>query len=491
MIEFNLKSGDHLSALFFGGNFLVDEQIPDLDELGNHKSYKTGQKKGQLRYKYVKKELFIKGLELKPQRTLKTKKDGVYQTNEYVLKTISKKDNTDAGKIAKLMLRIRELNKQISTYYDGTEKFVHDFDSCVHHELCHFGYDRGNDTFGGGVVTGRLSGQKPNMLNQPKSTENKVRQHFISRFNKKCSHCGGQPENYCHECDCGYEQKGCWISADFSQIEPCTQAELSRDPMLLKEIENGTDKHCLYLALKEHIPYEEVYKKCKIDKDPEWDLKRSKIKGFTFAKAYGAGIKKIAYDTQMTEEEVKDLFQAEKERYPILYRYQDINKRKVEMHGELQTIFGRVLKFKKYPAPQWLQEKGILESYKPQEIINWPVQSVGSADLTLIMIGWFWRHKAIYNRHIKCDKCDIYGVSGIVDCVQCHGKGYYDNYLMINTVYDSLDVDCRPEFVDQLKEDLKVLTNVKEMCYTYFKYIWEVPVKIDIKEGNSWYEVGL
>lgn len=440
MIEFNSSSGPHLSILFFGGELKEKVLVPDLDELGNHKKYKTGDRKGELKYKYEEQTLKIKGVRLKPKPELETKKNGVYKTDESILKLIAKRSNHDAGKIALLMLKIRELNKQIGTYYEGTEKFIHDFDNCVHHELCHFGYDKKDrNSVGGGVITGRLSGQKPNMLNQPKSSDSKVREHFI-------------PKN------------GVWVSADWAQIEPCTQAELTRDPNLIQEINDGIDKHCMYLSLKEHLPYEVIYKKCKIEKIPEWDAKRSKIKGFTFAKAYGAGIKKIALDTGMTEKEVKELFEVEKKRYPVMMQYQERNKRKVEACGELQTIFGRILKFKKYPAPQWLQDKGIQESYKPQEIINWPIQSIGSGDLTLIMIGYFWRKYAIHNR---------------------------DKYLMINTVYDSLDLDCKSEFVEELKIHLKCLTDVKEVCKKYFSYLWVVPVKIDVKIGDSWYAGGL
>ncbi len=441
MIEFNSSSGNHISALFFGGLFIEKELVPDLDELGNHKKFKTGQKKGELRYKYIEKEVKINGLGLKPSGHLKTKKEGVYQTNENVLNLIAKKEITDAGKVAALMLKIRYLSKQIGTYYDSTEKFVHDFDGCIHHELCHFGYDKGEDREGGGgVQTGRLSGQKPNMLNQPKSSDSVVKEHFIPR-------------------------NGLWVSADFSQIEPCAQAEMTRDPNLLEEIDKGIDKHCMYLSLKEHMKYEDVFNKCKVEKIQEWDFKRSKIKAFTFAKAYGAGQKKIAADTGMTDQEVKDLFEAEKQRYPVMIQYQERNKKIVEAHGELQTIFGRILKFNKYPAPKWLQEKGIMESYKPQEVINWPVQSAGSGDLTLIMIGHFWRKYGQFNR---------------------------DKYLMVNTVYDSLDLDCKPEYEKELREHLKCLTNVPEVVNMFFNgYKWIVEVKIDIKSGKSYYEVGL
>lgn len=441
MIEFNSSSGAHISALYFGGSFKEKTLVPDRDELGTHLKYKSGIKKGELRYKSLEVTKRIKGLGLKAPDKLKTKKEGVYQTNEAVLALLAKKEKSEAGKIAALMLKIRYLEKQIKTYYNGTEKFIHEFDSCVHHELCHFGYDKGEDRDGGGgVVTGRLSGQKPNMLNQPKSSDSNVREHFVPR-------------------------NGLWISADFSQIEPCASAQISGDINFQNDIKNGIDFHCKYLALQEEMPYEEVFKLCKIDKIQEWEFKRSNIKsGFTFKRAYGAGVKNMALSTGLSVEDIKDLIKKEEREYPDLISFQNRNKKIVEAHGELQTVFGRILQFKKYPSPDWMREQGIFESYKPQEIINYPIQSVGSADLTLIMIGHFWRTKAIYNR---------------------------DKYLMINTVYDSLDIDCKPEYEKECKEDLKCLTNVKKVINMYFTYDWIVEVKIDIKSGLNWYEVGL
>ena len=217
--------------------------------------------------------------------------------------------------------------------------------------------------------------------------------------------------------------------------------------------------------MKERLPYDEVFKYCKIDKLQEWDFKRSKIKAFTFKRKYGGGAKSIAESTGLTVDEVKDIFKAEEKAYPVLMQYQRRNLQIVAAHGELQTIFGRILPFTKYPTPAWKQEQtGIMEEAKPTEVVNYPIQSTGSADLTLIMIGHFWRKYAIHNR---------------------------DKYLMVNTVYDSLDLDCKPEYEEELREHLKCLTDVKEICSKYFSYQWLVNVKIDIKSGESYYAVGL
>lgn len=74
MIKFNPNSGAHLSALFFGGMFEVEVQVPD----GFYKN-------GNPRTKKVKKLVPISGLGLKPRAGTMTKKDGVYSVDEEIL----------------------------------------------------------------------------------------------------------------------------------------------------------------------------------------------------------------------------------------------------------------------------------------------------------------------------------------------------------------------------------------------------------------------
>lgn len=169
MVNFN--SPTQLSLLFFGGYVKEIVKEPLLNELGVHLETKSGDNKGQLRYKNVKKEVYIRGLGLKPIPVWKTKKDGIYQTNESVLSQIANRNIEssfgyieEAVKIAQYMLQLRQLEKLLGTYYKGTEKFVYP-DSCVHHQLCHCGYEKDNHV-GGGTGTGRLSCTSPNMQNQ-------------------------------------------------------------------------------------------------------------------------------------------------------------------------------------------------------------------------------------------------------------------------------------------------------------------------------------
>lgn len=169
----NFNSNDDLSRLFFGGTVEEEVEVPVLNELGVHQVYKSGHQRGQKKYKKGIKTIRIKGLGLKPSLEWRTKKRGIYQTNEKILQVISQYktlDNMpenveeliiqerciDAAKIAKLMLQIREKEKMLNTYYTGWEKYIHT-DSCVHGQFNHCATD-----------TGRTSSSKPNLQNLPR-----------------------------------------------------------------------------------------------------------------------------------------------------------------------------------------------------------------------------------------------------------------------------------------------------------------------------------
>jgi len=411
---FNPDSPTQLSLLLFGGE--IKEEY--LVEIG---VFKTGAKKGQIKYKKEERTKRINGLGLHPHVSWKTKKDGIYSTNEAVLSVIAKREGTKAAEICQLILKSRELRKQISTYYDSTLAFLYD-DNRVHAQY-----------IGVQTDTGRLSCKNPNLQNQPKAPS-KVPEHFVSRY-----------------------EEGKLIAADYAQVELVVQAVLSKDPQYIEDVLNGVDFHCKRLALKEGQDYEQVVRSCK--GNPEWSKKRSQVKGFSFARAYGAGAKKIAEQTGMQEQEVLLLIEREREEYPVLSRWQESLKEEVNAKGFYRSILGRLYKFKKYPAPQWLQDRGTYEAYSPTESVNYIVQGTATGDIVLIMLGYFFRTIAIHNRH---------------------------KYLLVNTVHDSIMLDCRKEYVEDATEDLQVLTQWKQLCYDYFQVNWEVSLKIDIKVGETW-----
>jgi len=93
--EFNLNSNDHLSLIFFGGKLKVHIVEPILNSDGTFAVIKNGINKDKIKVKKVEKEVYIKGMELTPLPKWKTKKKGIYQTNEAVLNLIAGESNHD------------------------------------------------------------------------------------------------------------------------------------------------------------------------------------------------------------------------------------------------------------------------------------------------------------------------------------------------------------------------------------------------------------
>lgn len=157
MIEFDSNKNHQLSALFFGGELEEIVVEPCINQDGSPYLYKTGQKKGQIKLQKVRKKIKIKGLELKPLPEWKTLKEGVYQTNEQVLKNIQEIVNpySETYVAADLLLKIRGLRKEISTYYESVEVLIYP-DGCVHAKFNHTQTE-----------TGRLSSSNPNVQNVP------------------------------------------------------------------------------------------------------------------------------------------------------------------------------------------------------------------------------------------------------------------------------------------------------------------------------------
>ncbi len=54
-------------------------------------------------------------------------------------------------------------------------------------------------------------------------------------------------------------------------------------------------------------------------------------------------------------------------------------------------------------------------------------------------------------------------------------------------VHDSFMLDCKAEYVQEASESMKVLTEIQRMCSEEFIYGWEIPVGLDVKTGDSWY----
>lgn len=105
------------------------------------------------------------------------------------------------------------------------------------------------------------------------------------------------------------------VQIDFSQLEIWVLAWLSNDLQLIEDLQNGVDLHVKRLQYYNDKTYEELYKLCKIDKDPYWDKQRTYAKTVSYQMAYGAQPKKVAESTGLDLSVVETIFAKEAETY--------------------------------------------------------------------------------------------------------------------------------------------------------------------------------
>ncbi len=393
--------------------------------------YKAGKNAGEYKTKKVKADDYDKPKSrmvddywefpgfTKPLEEWTSSTDGLYSVSADVIKTLTENTNIP---FLKTLGRVAAISKDLSTYFisDDGEKgmltLVGD-DGLVHHSINHTS-----------TVTGRLSGSNPNLQTIPKGNKSKAKQMFVSRF----------PDG-----DIG--------QSDFSSLEVYCQAWLTKPKLLIKDLLGGLDLHCVRLAAKEHMPYEEVVKLCKgyfqddgtfVDAVEEWDYKRTGAKVFSFQRAYGAGVATIAKATGMSIEDVQALIDAENARYPEIESYfsnleQEIERNavpttnfcahpmnpavRVQMRiSRIRTPDGKRYTFRSHPSPGWQLKRGITSTFSPTERMNYPVQGLGAQAMKSAM----WLLVREFYRK----------------------KNFGGQALLINTVHDAAYRDSHPQW---------------------------------------------
>lgn len=159
--EFNTESGDHISALLYGGTIT----IPRKEHIG---TYKTGDRKGQDKYGW-KDTVYTLPRLFNPLPRTELKKDGYWATGEDVLKQLKSRDKA-AKRVIEVILSLAKLEKIVGTYYNGLPKLREQMNW------------KPNMLYGNlnqvTARTGRLSSTKPNLQNL--ASESKI--IFESRF---------------------------------------------------------------------------------------------------------------------------------------------------------------------------------------------------------------------------------------------------------------------------------------------------------------------
>lgn len=305
---------------------------------------------------------------------------GLYSVAAEVIEALGNRDIP----FLKDLAAVTAMTKDLTTYYiTWNEKDQCDVgmltlvqpDSIIHHSLNHTS-----------TVTGRFSSSNPNLQNIPKGNKSDVKTVFESRFGTD----------------------GCIVQSDFSSLEVYIQAILTHCENLIADLKAGTDLHCMRLALKERMDYDEVKRLCKgyTDKDgvwhdavQEWDYKRTGAKEFSFKRAYGAGAKSISETQGMPLEEVEALIAGEEARYPEITAYFDKRAEEIKRNrrptsytvphpanpavmcqlglGRVSTPDGKKYTYMESPSMPFMLKRGVLTTFTPTEIKNYEVQGEG------------------------------------------------------------------------------------------------------------------
>lgn len=464
-LEFNWNSGEHRSALMFGGSIKYKYKDAVVDDDGNVVRNKSGKAKGEVKTKLYESYHTFKRM-VTPNEDWKGAKvdccgKPFYSTDADTLDALVSMypDNL----LFKAFRKYQVVNKDLGEYYiskdtkgnlKGMLTKVNPHDGRIHHSLHHVR-----------TVTGRLSSSNPNCQTIPRDDEDKdgkaksrVKEMFVSRF----------------------KDNGYIIEADYSQLEVVVQGALTKDKQLCEDLRNRIDFHCKRLAAKLGEDYNEVKKKCKDDKHPEHSLYkklRSNIKQFTFQRSYGAGKYKISASTGMALKDVEELIINEDALYPGVNTYYEGITKEIQdssmNHFVFKPALGRTIRvgtyvtptgtrycFEQQKAPDFLAKKGIDYSFSPTCIKNYPIQGTGG-EMVETILGKLFRHFVANNN---------YG-----------GKAF-----LINTVHDCVWVDTHKDVTKQVAEDIKpIMESIPQVYKELYGWDINVPFPVDVEAGKS------
>jgi len=384
----------------------------------------------------------------------------IYSTAAEVIEELSLRD---IG-FLKAMSAKQALDKEIGTYYvkfdkngvaSGMMTCIQTKDHVIHHNLNHTN-----------TITSRLSSNNPNLQNVPTKKKSHVKKMFVSRFGKD----------------------GKMLEADYSQLEVVVQGVLSKDVNLCNDLRNKIDFHCKRVALKHSasgMTYEKALDWCKNEDHPDYKAgseERGLCKVFSFQRAYGAGAAKIAYETDMHIDTVKQMIEAEEKEYPGVVKFNadvessvhktampirlanDNGDWNVYRRGHYIGPTGTRYVFRSYDAPSYLLKRGIKDSFMPTELKNYPVQGTGG-EFVQAVLGLLWRHFV---------STDFYG-----------GKAF-----LVNTVHDCVWIDCHKDVLDIVAKDIKrIMESIPTFYNNRYSMNIDVPFPVEVEVGDNMHEL--
>ncbi len=227
------------------------------------------------------------------------------------------------------------------------------------------------------------------------------------------------------------------LSADYSQIDLRVLAHLSQDPGLIAAFAHDEDIHATTASKLFGIPRDEV--------TPEM---RRNAKTVNFGVVYGMSDYGLEQATNLSREEAAQFIALYFEKYPGVKEYLEATKEQARKLGYVQTVLGR-----RRFLPEINSANRMVREAAERMAINAPVQG-SSADI--IKIAMINLHREMERRNLKSK--------------------------MLLQIHDELLFEVPEEEVAEMK------SLVAELMPRAFEL--RVPVKIDIKMGKNWAEMG-
>ncbi|WP_320535305.1 DNA polymerase [Robbsia andropogonis] len=504
--DFNWSNRYHLSPLIFGGRIKYEKRVETLDEDGN-KTYfqkdethyvledgstvecawyehidetdgwpeakakvlfKAGKNAGQAKTKKVKVPDLGRGPKTamrdffyefpghtEPRDEWKSSTEGLYSVAEDVITALGNRNIP----FLKTLASVAKLTKDLGTYYITLDEKTGEYkgmltlvgiDGIIHHSINHTS-----------TVTARFSSSNPNLQNvsggsvDEKTGEvrgSQIKTVFVSRW----------------------REDGQIVQSDFTALEIYVQAILTKCRNLIEDLIAKLDMHCVRVSQKEGIPYEEAYRRCVVDEEPEWKKKRKGAKEFSFQRAYGAGVAAIVDSTGMSKEDVEALVEAEMKRYPELAEYNAAKMDRIkasrrptgniQQHPEIAglncqlgkgfsvTPDNKVYSYRESPSPAWsIKRGGMPQSFSPTEVANYEVQGTGGEFAKAAM--WL-SIRAFYAR-----------------------RNFDHKALLVNQVHDALYSDAHKSVMFESSALLHAcMSAASDFMEWYFS--WPIPVPV-------------
>jgi DNA polymerase I-like protein with 3'-5' exonuclease and polymerase domains len=329
--------------------------------------------------------------------------------------------------MSRMILELRDLEKTINTYLLGYMK--KEQDGKIHASFKHTV-----------TPTGRLSCASPNIQNIKDG-------EFKNLFSGS---------------------RGCLVEADYSQLEIRALAELSGDRQLARDLAEGLDLHAVRASEWLRKPVHEIT-----------SGERKTAKQISFQLQYGAGIKSIAKTNGITEAEAKRFVDSYYARYPEVKLWQHLVETEINRtrkpsskkgpsgmplgKGTLSYGYGRGFTFYEKESHGYGKAPS---SFYPPDLKNYPVQGVATGDVVQLCLGRLARRQLLDRKKTVA------------------------NWAMVNTVHDSILVDCNEKSLTYVTNMVQYyMEDMPRWLKEQFGWDFSTPLPADIKVGETWFKM--